>query len=79
MFSELVVVHTGYAVADLPLEVTLFETLRKMNETRPFKLVFLLEASDLDRRQARRELLEALDSVTVKGFLNFLDAPPTVL
>ena len=75
-FSELVLVHTGYAVGSLPQGVTLFETLREMHKVRRFKLVFLLEVDDI--WDARRELAEALDSVADKGLLDFLDSPPTV-
>jgi len=78
VFSELVIAHTGYAVASLPQEVTLFETLRKMNGVRPFKLVFLLEPSDLYQENVRQELAGVLDSVNANGFLDFLDSPPTI-
>ena len=54
----------------------MFETLRKMNEVRRFKLVFLVEAENaLD---ARREITAALVSVTAKGLLDFLDSRPTI-
>lgn len=49
------------------------ETLRTMNGVRPFKLVFLLEDRYLEGL-----LTEALDSMTAKGFLDFLDSPPTI-
>jgi len=78
VFSELVIAHTGYAVATLPQEVTLFETLRKMNGVRSFKLVFLLEPSDSYEESVRRELVEVLNSVIANGFLDFLDSPPTI-
>ena len=78
VFSELVIAHTGYAVTDLPQEITLFETLRKMNGVRPFKLVFLLEQSDSYQENVRRGLEGALDSVTANGFLDFLDSPPVI-
>ena len=78
VFSELVIVIAGHAIIGLPWEVTFFETLGTMSETRPFKLVFLLEDSDFDQREAPRELTEALDSVVAKGFLDFLDSPPTI-
>ena len=76
MFSELVIINTGYAIDHLPWEVTLFETLRKMNEVRHFKLVFLLKVDNL--WDPRRELAEALDSVAAKGLLDFLHSPPTI-
>ena len=47
-----------------------------MNEVRRFKLVFLLRAPD--PCEARRELLEAIESATAKGLLDFLDSPPTI-
>ena len=77
MFSELVIAHTGYAVTNLLQEVTLFEVLRKMNGTRSFKLVFLLEPSDLYQENLQ-ELAETLESVTANGLLDFLDSPPII-
>jgi len=68
VFSELATVHTGYAVADLPQELALFETLRKMNGVRSFELVFLLQASDFDQEKVWLE--RALDSVTKNGLLD---------
>ena len=78
VFSEFVIVVGRRASVYLPREVWLFETLRMMSEARPFKLTFLLEVSDLYQEEGRRELVEALDSVTAKGFLDFLDSPPTI-
>ena len=78
MFSELVIIIKAKAVAHLPFEVALFDTLRSMNGFRPFKLVFALVAPDLSLEKALRELGEALDSVTAEGLLNFLDSPPTI-
>jgi len=57
-------------------EVTLFEALRKMNEARRFKLVFLVEAENA--QDARRDLTAALDSVIAKGLLDFPESPPTI-
>ena len=63
----------------------LFETLRKMNETRPFKLLFSFEGPCFVPKGNRRELVEpqwevkaALDSVAAEGLLDFLDSPPTL-
>jgi len=78
VFSELVIVIAGYAVAYLLQDATLFETLRKMNEMKPFKLAFLPEGSDFYQEKARQELVGALDSVTSEGFLDFLTSPPTI-
>jgi len=85
VFSELVVVLVGNAAAYLPQEAMLFETLRKMNEARPFELVFSFEGpcfvwkgGQWEPAEARWELKEALDSVAAEGFLDFLDSPPTV-
>ena len=66
----------GSSMAYLPQNVALFETLRKMHEVRPFKLVFVLEVSD--RWNTRRGLAEALNLVTEKGFVDFLESPPTI-
>jgi len=91
VFSELVIILSGREVTYLTQGVTLFETLRKMNEVRPFKLVFSLVDWDDDREgrkwmsamaplesnELRRGLREALDYVAGKGFLDILDPPPT--
>jgi len=73
---ELVIIHTGATIHLLPRVVELYKTLRKMNEVRPFKLVFLLEAEDI--WVARRNLEGILDSAAAKGLLDFLDSPPTI-
>jgi hypothetical protein len=78
LFFELVIVVGTDAEAYLPSEVPFFETLRTMNEVRPFKLVFLVVAPDSFLGEARQELAEALDSVATKGLLNFLNSPPTI-
>ena len=85
VFSELVIVLAGSSMTYLPEEVKLFETLRSMNELRPFKLAFLFEGryfvqSDEEwvPMNARSELKKTLDSVAAKGFLDFLDSPPTL-
>jgi len=77
VFSELVVILKGRA-AYLAHEVKLFETLRTMGSIRPFKLAFLLEDSDYNQGEIRREVAEALDSATRIGLLDFLDSPPTI-
>ena len=73
--SELVIALTS---CHLPFPVTFFSALRWMNEVRHFKLVFLLLAADPYVCYGRQELAEALDSVTAKGLLDFLDSPPTI-
>ena len=85
VFSELVVVLAGHEVARLPQEAMMFETLRQMNEARPFKLVFSFEDSCFiqvgcgwESAEPRRELERALASVTAEGFLDFLDSPPAI-
>ena len=78
MFSELAIVIGGHIVTFLPQDVTLFETLRKMNEIRSFKLVFLPEAPESRQEKVRRELVGALDLVAARGLLDFLDSPPTI-
>ena len=85
VFSELVVVLAGDGITCLPHEVTMFETLRKMNEVRPFKLVFLFEGPSpvpsggrSASVEARWKLKEALDYVVTNGFLNFLDSSPII-
>ena len=78
VFSELVIVLTGEHSSYLPQEVSVFETLRTMAQVRPFKLVFLLEVSDPLQREAQQELVGALDSVTARGLLDFLDSSPSI-
>jgi len=80
VFSELVIVLASHEIAALHWEATSFETLRKMNEFRPFKLVFLLEGPFYGREEvARLAVTGALDSATANGFLKFLESPPTIL
>jgi len=76
-FSELVIVLAG-RVACLRHEARLFETLRRMNEIRPFELVFSLEAPSFSLLEARRTLEDVLESATVIGLLDFLDSPPSI-
>ena len=75
VFSELVVIIGG-PVAYLPHNATFFETLSRIHEVRPFKLVFLLEVSD--PWNTERGLEQALNLATAKGFVDFLDSPPTI-
>ena len=75
VFSELVIALRHHET-DLSHGVTFLKALQRMNGIRPFKLVFLLEVSDF--QEGRRELTRALDSVTVRGLLDFLDSPPTI-
>jgi len=85
VFSELVIVLAGYGISYLSKEVVMFETLRKMHEVRPFKLVFSFEGPCFvfwSGRPAlvepRRELKEVLDSLATNGLLDFLGSPPTI-
>ena len=76
VFSELVIVTTSYGAAHLHQDVKFFETLRKMYEVRPFKLLFLPIVPEYQK--GRRELAEALDSMIAKGSFDFFDSPPTL-
>ena len=78
MFSEFALILGNDSIAFLLSDTTLFETLRTMNELRPFKLVFFLVAPNRLQGEAQRKLVEAIDSATAKGFLDFLDSPPTI-
>jgi hypothetical protein len=78
VLSELVIVHSGKLATALHHDVTLFETLRQMNEVRPFKLVFSLEIPNPYLVVPLQKLVEALDLATAKGLLDFLDSPPTI-
>jgi hypothetical protein len=78
VFSELALILGNDAIAYLTSDVMLFKTLRMMNEVKPFKLVFLLVAPNRLQGEARQKLTEAVGLVTAKGFLNFLDSPPTI-
>ena len=78
-FSELVIVLTGYETTTLHWEDTLFKTLREMDESRSFKLVFLLEGPFFGREEvARLAVAGVLDSAAAKGSLDFLNSPPIV-
>ena len=78
VFSELVVVITDRHSPYLPPELSFFETLRKMNEAIPFKLVFLFETSEPFQGMAQREFARTLESVTANGLLGFLGSPATI-
>jgi len=78
VFSEIAIVLTEHAANFFSEEALLFETLGKMNEVRPFKLVFLLDVWGSPREEARRKLAGALDLVATKGLLDFLGSPPTI-
>jgi len=81
IFSELVIVLSAQEVPDLSYDATLFQMLSKMYEVRPFELVFLFEGPCYALRgelaDLRLYLKEAVDDVISKGFLDFLDSPPT--
>lgn len=78
LFSELVLEIKDDEIVYLPLEVGLFKTLRVMNGTRPFKLVFLLEAPDSSKGEAWGELAWTLDLMIQRGLLDFFDSPPII-
>jgi len=85
LFSELVIVRSNEGVSYLPQEVAMFQTLREMHRIRPFKLVFLFEGpyyalrgGKLELVDPRQDLEKAVDDAVSKGFLNFLDSPPTI-
>ena len=78
VFSEVVILVEFNAGVYFPSQVPFFDTLRTMNEIRPFKLVFLLTVLDRFREEAQQKLVGALDSVTARGLLDFLDSPPTI-
>ena len=62
----------------LPRDVTFFEVLRAMNETRPFKLVFLLEISKFLWGEVLWGSAEALELMVAEGTFDFLDSSPTI-
>lgn len=79
MFSALVLTVRCDRIGRLPWDASLFKTLRKMNDVRPFKLVFSTRVPYVyEGGDVKRELMGALDSVIEKGFLNFLDSPPDI-
>jgi len=81
-FSELAIVIEDNSIHLLPSDVTLFRTLRTMNEARSFRLVFLAEVVDRHppggMEGVRQSLVGALGLVTAKGWLDFLDSPPDI-
>jgi len=84
VFSELVIVLERYEIDGLLSDVELFElldeTLGRMNEVRPFTLVFLVKAEESYCRQT--DVLERLEDAiilaTATGLFNFLDSQPVV-
>lgn len=77
-FSELVIILRDKDIADLDCRDAIFETLRAMHKVKRFKLAFLLEVPDSLQWDAQQRLGLALGSVATRGFLDFLDSPPTV-
>jgi len=77
-FSELVIVVVDDLVGRVPLGIMLFETLRELNEVRPFKLVFLFMGPHPGLGEARRAFEKDLDSVIAGGHFDFFDSPPTI-
>ena len=80
VFSELVIVLTFAYDTSVHLlqEVEFLETLCKMNEVRPFGLVFLLEGPHVGRWEAGPVLKGNLDSAITQGLFDFLGKPPTI-
>jgi len=78
VFSELIFDIVEDDIVYLHLEVGFFGMLRKVYGVRPFKLVFLLEASGTSRVDAQRRLAGALGGVVAEGLLDFLYSPPTI-
>ena len=78
LFSEVVIVLENRDISGLPMQVTLFETLRAMTRIRSFDLVFLLGVSDFLQEEAGRKLTGALNFVIGKGLLDFLGSAPTI-
>lgn len=76
-FSELAIVLRRSEVAKIPSEIALFHTLRKMNEIKRFKLIFLLRILDWSQGE-QRAFEEVLESVAAKGLLDFLETPHTI-
>ena len=78
VFSELVVVIWYDQFTNLPSDVAFFKTLRMMEEVRPFRLVFLLQVHSPPSREGRLRLERAVELLTEKGLLDFLDSPTTI-
>lgn len=77
LFSELVLVLLWSEHGSLLLDETLFETLRTMYEVRPFELVFLFQVWFPPSEDGQQMFEGVIESVNAKGFLKFLDSPPT--
>lgn len=77
MFSELVIVIHSGDVYHFPWRM--YNTLGRMYDVRPFKLAFLLVGSEKSLEVvARRTWEEAVNMATAKGFLTFLESPPSI-
>ena len=75
LFSELIIAVASYEVR-LPWAVVLFAELRAVDAVKNSKLVFLLEMPGSN--EARRELVENMESLTARGLFDFLDSPPSI-
>lgn len=78
VFSELALILGNESLTYLPSDIMIFETLRAMNEVKPFKLVFFLVVPIRLLGEARGKVTETLDSAAARGLLGFLDSPPTI-
>ena len=73
VFSELVVVLGHDDIARFPSDVTLFETLRAMNDVRPFTLV--ISPIPIRGTEQQQKLMELSRLVTAQGFFS---PPPAI-
>ena len=78
VFSELAIVCWYRPFTRLLSDTASFETLRMLNEVRPFKLVFLLQALDRPSTEVRQSLDSSFRSTVVEGLFDFLDSPPDI-
>jgi len=79
VFSELVIILHPDEFTVLS-NVTFFETLCRMNQVRPFTLVFLVKIKDscCIRTELLQKFGDAIFSATAKGLFNFLDSQPII-
>ena len=78
VFSELIMFVRASGVTRASFDIALSETLRAMNQVRPFRLVFLPVTPDPLLGEARQKLEGAFDSVTARCLLDCLDSPPII-
>jgi hypothetical protein len=78
VFSELVIIIGVKAVANLPLEVALFDDTALDEWIQALQIGVCTRGPGFVTGEGTTGVGGALDSATAEGLLDFLDSPPTI-